>query len=481
MESSVITAPKTTDVPLARASRWLWWLAPAGAAAVVSARLAPSYDEVYWLAVIRKLADGGRLYDTVIDNKGPLWYPIFTLFDWAPTPFWLTRALTIAVVVLGLCWAANRFMRDAGIARSVRHFSAAAVSIAMVTLSSFHLTIELFGALLVILALVVVRRTVVGAAAVLFLSLLIDPRIALLLPAVLTVELRHPKGGHSTRSPWRAILTIGVPSTIAMALYLLVPDMRFAVLEVGRATRIGEPFSFRATSIAALSSVVILVAIFCVQARYAGVRIGRSALLMATGATLIALASLAPFTHYWTYLPLAAVLVEQRPNNIIRRHVWWIILLTASLAPALMFSLNDAWDNRLVDTAFSHADSLLLRVLSPRDRIVVFAADPHPYARFPSQTLGRAPNAFYLGMDTSRQEEFLAEFAHDLDRADMIWVETLGQDIDRIKPKSALSQAWAVLMSHVDEYACRADVYPVLVVAREVSVCLALTHPPTTE
>lgn len=472
MESSVITAPKTTPVETASPSRMLWWYAPAVFMAIISARLANSYDEVYWLAVVRKLAAGGRLYDTVIDNKGPLWYPIFTVFDWVPLPFWLTRGIVIGAVAMLVIWLSDRFLPASGLGPTGRHLSSVSIALAMVTLSSFHLTIELFGALIVLIALTVVRRTTTGAALILFAGLLIDPRVALLIPAVILV--RRQDAGIKAR--WRGLAPIGLATVLAGALYLLVPDIRFAVLEVGGATRFGEPFSFPATSSAALSSLALVLVIVYLQTRYAGMRLTSSAIVMAVGASLIAMVSLAPFTHYWTYLPLAAVLLAGSGKDIDTSPSWWIILLAASLLPVLLFSVDDAWDDRAVEMAFSRPEPYLGSLVAPDDRIVVFTADPHPIARFPMQAMGRAPNSFYLGMETSRQDAFLAEFDRDLQEADMLWIETLGQDVAELEPKMAMQPAWHILQRHLGEYVCQREMYPLLILARDPATCSLLTR-----
>ncbi|MFZ0625181.1 MAG: hypothetical protein WAN34_01630 [Acidimicrobiia bacterium] len=470
----MITAPKTARVETPTPPRMLWWFAPAAFMAVISARLATSYDEVYWLAVVRKLAAGGRLYDTVIDNKGPLWYPIFTVFDWVPLPFWLTRGLLCGGIAVILMWLSDRFLTASGVGDTARHLSSASIALAMVTLSSFHLTIEMFGAVIVLIALAVVRRSASGAALILFAGLLLDPRIVLLIPAVMLVR-RQTAGTGEAR--WRVLAPIGLATALAGTLYLLVPDLRFAVLEVGGATRFGEPFSFSATGTAAMSSLALILVIVYLQTRYADMRMTSSSWAMAAGASLIALVSLAPFTHYWTYLPLAALLLTGSEKDGDTRPRWWLILLAASLLPALLFSVDDAWDDRAVEMAFSQPEPYLSSLVASDDRVVVFTADPHPVARFPTQAMGRAPNSFYLGMKTSRQDAFLAEFDRDLQEADMLWIETLGQDVTELEPKEAMQPAWQILKRHLGEYACQQEIYPLLIFARDPQTCLSLIDP----
>lgn len=472
MDLSVIEAQQRRSVEDPGQSQLLWVLAPALLLSVISSRLPASYDEVYWLATVRKLAAGGRLYDTVIDNKGPLWYPIFTLFERVPVAFWLTRALVVAIVAALLFWLADTCMKNTVVAAKTRHLSAASMTLAVVTLSSFHLTVELFGALLVLISLVAIRRAPVGASLVLFAALMIDPRVALLLPAVGAVGIGHRTS--APRSTRRVTGPLALGLAVAIGIYLLVPNLRFAVVEIGTATRSGEPFSWISTGTAALSALTVCMTIVVLELRPAGRKITAAAWLMAAGASLLALFSLAPFTHYWTYLPLAGVLLVGGAKGTRVKTAWWLTLLLVSLLPTVLFGIGDVWDDRAVETAFTKVDPALSAVTSPTDRVAVFTADPQPVARFPQQSLGRAPVSFYLGMDTGRQDLFLDEFEEDLKSADMLWIETLGKDVRDMSPKEALVPAWQILLRHIDDYSCGFDMYPLLVMVRDPESCASL-------
>ena len=163
--------------------------------------------------------------------------------------------------------------------------------------SLFYVTVELFGIVIVGAAMAVAYNHPVLAGGLFLAATLVDPRLALFVPAAIFMS-------QSLSFSWRRAFGVGCLPGIGVLLYFLLPDLRFGVIEFGLATRPTEEVSLRNyLPVLAIIALAILVSVWRPMDRFA-LMWTVSGVLTASVAVLLAATSVAPFTHYWTYLAL---------------------------------------------------------------------------------------------------------------------------------------------------------------------------------
>jgi hypothetical protein len=203
-------------------------------------------------------------------------------------------------------------------------------------------------------------------------------------------------GGETRRRA--AVFTAGV--ALAAAIVVLVhPDLRYALVELNLGTRSLQRPPAADLAVVALVSLLPLV-ILLPQMSWSGA--DRSARLLLLGGLIVAVASLLPFEHYWSYALLAVPgltvkVPTARPA---------IVVVSAGLA-LLPLAGNAVTEGRIQAAAvpeFREAAAMLAE-----DPFVYVGARPYLTTWQPGRALLRAPTMIYLVAETSRTAEQRSE------------------------------------------------------------------------
>lgn len=374
-----------------------------------------SYDEYYWLAVTRKLALGSQLYESMLDNKGPLWYLFPRLVDIVPGSYQTGRFVVFLFVAIGLIVVCERILNNLEVAREARVTLAGCAVVFAFAASLFNVSVEILGVVIVGAAFAVGYRRPWIAGGLFLAATLVDPRLALFVPAAIFMS-------ESRSFSWHRALAVGTLPGIGVLLYFLLPDLRFAVIEFGLATRPTEAATLRNhLPILIVIGLPILVSIWRLTDRFA-LKWTISGALTASAAVLFAATSVAPFTHYWIYLALPLAMFTQMGQPTDRSRLT-VVLVALSLFPLLAYGFVLDVNRRGEQRPYEVALSILGANLAETDKVLNLTFVPYPMAQFPEIVEGPAPVSYPYFLETSRLHDYLAEFETDLADADAVWVD----------------------------------------------------------
>lgn len=373
-----------------------------GAVTALASALVPmSYDEAYWLGVARLVGSGRALYDGALDNKTPPVYALVWLLDRLPGPYELWRGLVVGLAGFLLVTGFTAVLRRGENRQAWLGFFLAAV---VVLLAELQLAVELLAATFLTFGL---RRGRVGApgrAALVLLGPAFDPRTVLLLPGLLLAAGSDlPPGKART---FRALVIGG--ATAGVAVVLLVPDLRYGLVELNLSSRITD-FTPGPAGIL-LAWTVPLAALLPVLGSVRPRGADRGRLLLLLGAIAIPVASILPIPHYFIYLPLALLPFFSPDATPFPSRIAWAVAALA-LTPLLLNLGTAVLAHRRMATAAENAATVLEASLSPMEQFVVFGSLPHLVVALPDSYALRAPTSLYLSFSTSKSDEHRRELA----------------------------------------------------------------------
>ena len=361
-------------------------------ATFVAAAFAPlSFDEAFWLAITRQLDQGARLYSTAVDHKTPVWFALVRALDWIPGSFALARALllaAIAAMIVRLLTRLGRRPADSGI-------------VVAVALLASHLasTIELVAAALVLLVVVEYERRPLASIALSVLAVWLDVRLYALLGALALVAVFEHRQRRWAIGGTLLLLANGI-------LLMSWGELRFGVIELAAASRSyieWSPLRQLGVAVAILSPLTPLFAKDLLKEWW----------VLLAGGTLIALASLHPFSHYWIYAILAAgfVVVGSRKRRLLASG-----LMLAPLIVAGGLVVSDHGKER----TYRFAAEQLAERLAPHETFIPFDVNPHLAAFLPGHTKLRSGNVMYAATATQRLDYFREDLMTSVEDADLI-------------------------------------------------------------
>lgn len=383
---------------------------------VLSSWRVVSFDEHFWLAIARRIPHGDLPYLDLLDNKGPLLYLTVLVVDLLPGSYRFGRALVVGMLVLFIGLAGSRVARAAGTGPRVSYAAGALASFLVGLLSTYALTTEILAAALVVSALACVASRPVAATSSIVAAAAIDPR-AILFILPMAVLASHAEGRQL-----RTVLMVGGSACVAAGLLLgLVPDLRFALVELSTATRFLD--SYYPDQQAWFASMVLLpVVTYLVFHRITRSGFQPWQLLVIASAVSIAAASLFPFGHYWTYVPLALIVIPIEASTVRKTATAFLVALLTAVPLARSIRAEITRDERQSD-ALEEVRSTLPTLVDAEEKVVIWSGFPHLASALPDNVLGPSPSINYLGWQTSRRVELLERFAADLQEADVVVVE----------------------------------------------------------
>lgn len=428
--------------------------------------VAPSYDEVYWIAVVRKLANGGTLYDTVLDNKGPLWYPVVAMLDASPLTFEATRSLAIGLIGVSYVALSNMLLFRHGFAYRTRMILINLAFAWAVMTSLLHLSVELAVPTLILAVFAALPRSFMLSTVVMVCALLIDPRAILLVPGI-AVYIRSIEKPGSSGSMGASTLAFVLVAFAVVGVYWIHPDLRFAVIELGAATRPTGLASPTFHVLVVLTATLPLLVSVLTVIRPRRLTLPNYGWWFLGGAILIPVVSVAPLTHYWGYLPVTLALLRPTQRAAGSHSGLWLAYLVLSFAPLLTLTFVVSQMNRAALETQSAAIDRLKSWLQEDDRVVILSLTPHATAELPVQTLNSSPVPQGELLQTSRQARYLHRLADNLAVADAVWIESpdgLASSPDRD------SRLWKLLDGHDGRFPCRREVFPFAVLEAPHSI-----------
>jgi hypothetical protein len=382
--------------------------AMAALATAVSLSRPLSFDEMYWLTMARRIFGAGDLpYIDLLDNKGPLLYAVFGLFDAVPLPERGTLTALFVVVAVALAAGVWRLAGSRGQTRGWRYFSSALVTIVMMTLSVWAVTTELLASALLVWAFAISHPWM--KVACVLAACLIDPRAALFAPIVLLdgrqrrdIDVRH-------------IVVFGGLAAVAVATVMAVPDFRYAFIETSFATR----FEANSRDVALVSAAALMPLLVMGTVRLQ--RIPLVAIAVGAVAVLIGIAAGLPLGHYWVYVVLVVPLL---PITGPRVSVTVTVVTALLSIAAVVLATRDHFAFDVDQAAQQEPVAAGIEELTePDDRVLVWASSPHLRYRIAPQTLGFAPTSNYFAWGLPDESRLLDRLAEDLGRATVVVVD----------------------------------------------------------
>lgn len=363
-----------------------------------------SYDEWLWIGNARMVASGRSLYVDALDNKSPVVHALVWVIDSLPGSFVLIRSTVVGALVAAITFQLARLVPFEGTPRGLL---AAVGGLMAAALSQFHLTVEL-PALALLLAVPRQRRPVVVSLAI-TMAMAFDPRILLLIPSALLWRQRVL--APDTR--WAEWLTAASVAA-GVGAVLVVPRLRFGLVELNLATRVPSIPVYLFLLLMAVVALPFL-GFFAGGFRWNG---GRVASLWLLGAVGIPLLSLSPFDHYWVYvvgLFAAGIAPVSR--------IWAPAYLAIALAffPIALKDLTLVPEQNVADH-LAAAD--LIDSRAPGQSVLYVGKFPVLGAQLPSAIMSPSPTSLYMFWNTSRREEFVAQFLEHLSTAKVVAVDS---------------------------------------------------------
>lgn len=434
-------------------------LALAGAVAGMTSAWFPiSTDEGAWLAIGRRLAAGGVLYEDAIDNKSPFVFWVVRALDRAPGSFELWRGVLLGALVVITAVAARAICRRYGASPGTSLGAGLIVGLSLWFASMMTLTIEMIAAACLLASLAMSVRSPLVAGLVAGAATLFDPRAVVLIPGVALLVL-----GRRRADGWRFSLVAASVISAWGLVVLMQPDVRFAMVELNLASRAGAPTGLVEQLAAGMRALVVPVVGLALVAK-----IGtwdaqaerpdvRGAWLLAGAGLAVVLVSRHGFDHYWQLvvpglLVLAAAVGQRTTRSPISAPAAVVLISLACLAPGL-----HAWRMRSDQTAllgrYEQAAQHLRETLEPvGGSFLQFVGDPFLATYLPERFAGRSPLLGYLVSPNPRRDESLEEIRRQLGH-----VEAIADDGGLGLPREAVLPGYRPLW---DLYAARLDEFP---------------------
>ncbi len=437
---------------MAREKRLLLMPAALGVVVTAASTLVPlSYDEGNWLAVVRRMALGETLYRDITDNKTPPLFWFVRALDRLPGPYELGRALWLGVAAASIAALCRSLVRRSGWSDRPAALLGLAFGAAAVSQAVFVVNFELPATLLILcgLTLIAAGRSASGAA-VAAVAATFDLRALALLPGA--VLFAFARGGAPAAR--RTLPAAGVIVAAWVGAVLLVPDLRYSLVELNAATRGGTDAWDPARQLYALlrGSLIPAGALAALAASFTHprARIAAAWLLIAGFGVLVG--SIRPFDKYSTLLLPGLVVLASASEPLHRletgRSRAGAAVAALGLVVALAYAVVTNVDQR--------------SIVSRYERAAVIIGDL-PFARFDSQPfLGvfrpmgdRSPAAVldFLIADTSRRTANHRRVEVAIAGASVLVDDgALSADEESIHP--AYRPLWHVFMGHRDEFPC---------------------------
>lgn len=408
----------------------------------------PSYDELYWLTVARRMVGSGDLpYFDVLDNKGPLVYVIFALFDLLPGSVRLTLTVQFTALLSLLTWSSYRLSRQTGQRPGWAVTSAGVVCLTTSVLTIGATSTELISLALVVTALASHRPWI--RVALCLCAALADPRAALFVPVVLW----H---GHTRLETERRHWGVAAGAALtAASVVLLVDPLQLAFVDLGAATR--------ALGTTPLDG-VFLFALIALLPTLMLVLSARSSVLRGVGffaiglAITIGLISPIPFGHYWIYSTVALPLAALDGTRFSPQLVGATVLATLLL---LMLAVSkDLYGDLDITRRVGPTVAPLAAEIAANDRVVVWSEFPHMRYEIANRTIEFAPTSNYLGWRISTDEPLIERFAGSLSQATVIVVEA---SLDDEEIGDGYHSALGLILERIADAHCTSEVGAVTV------------------
>lgn len=370
-----------------------------------------SYDEGNWIVDVRRWSAGESLYSDIPENKTPLLLLLVRALDAAPGSFDLARSLYLGVAAILLAIAVRPLAMRLGVAEPGASRLGLIAGSAGALQAVFTVNFELPAALLILFGLnaVAAGRAVVGgltaAAASGF-----DVRAVVLLPGV--ALFAHAVGGKDRLR--RTTLPMGSVVAAWIATVVLVPDLRFSLVEVNIATRaVTTNWHPLDTAYAILRGAAFPLGASLVQTSRGGrPAVRRAAIVLLAAGAGIALASLQPFDKYWSLaLPGIVLLACSRiPATTSPASIRWLAVAAVGLSLTATHAVSSNMDQNDLVGRYERAAVAIDRSLPAGATIVRF--DGEPFLGLFLLERDRTPSSVldYVVADTSRQRELVARF-----------------------------------------------------------------------
>lgn len=440
--------------------RSLLLLGALGAVVAAAAAAIPlSYDEGNWLAVVRRIAGGESLYIDLTDNKTPLLFALVRGLDWLPGPYTMSRAVWLGLLAVAIARGSRTLLlrsswdeRSATILGLV--FGLAGAMQAVLTVN-----FELPAATLVVVSLAAIatgRPAAGGALAVVAGGF--DIRALLLLPGV--VMFAYARGGASAGR--RAFVPAAGLAAAWIVTILAIPDLRYSLIELNRATRGGTAAWEPAEQLYALLRGTTL-PLGAILALTSGSRAGRTrpagVVLLAAGITA-ALASVQPFDKYWSLalpglLVLAAAHLPSRRRESRGSALWLGASIAAvGLTVGASYATSSNVDQGRLVGRYERAAARVDATLGPGETLVRFDTQPFLGTFLPERDRLPAAVLDFLIANSSRRPENHRRVEEAIAQASVMADDgalSVGESavLPRYRP------LWRVFIRHVGEFPCR--------------------------
>lgn len=379
------------------------------AVATASSFVPLSYDEGNWLAVVRRVSLGEVLYRDIMDNKTPPLFGLVRLLDGLPGPFTLARGIWLGVAVAVIAVACASIVRRFGWGPDRATLVGLAFGLAAATQAVLTLNLELPAVLLIVLGLASIatgRLTAGGALAAS--AATFDLRTIALIPGVVAFAYVC-EGWLRAR---RTLLAAGAITVAWSATVLLVADLRYPLIELNAATRVGTSAWRPGQQLfAALRGTLIPIgAVVALGGKSRGRPIRVAGLMLGVAAVALAFASLRPFDKYWTLLlPGLVVLAASAPAGIVIPSTGWRRLGSTAfifgLVVAAAYATSTNVDQARLVARYERAATQLDATLDPGEGFVRFDTQPFLGVFLPERDRLPAAVLDFLIADTSRREE----------------------------------------------------------------------------
>ncbi len=415
-----------------------------------------SYDEGEWLAVVRRVAGGARLYEDVIDNKSPVVYWTIRLLDLAPGPFQIARGIALAAVACVIGMAIARIATARGVAEDRARVLGVAITFVVALQSVFVINIETGATLLITIGMLAIVTGRIGiGSAVAATSVVVDPRaLALLIGIALFV--REIVGARP------ALLASAIVAGVGGAWATVVlssPNLRYAIIELNVATR-GTLDSWRPGEVLISTVVAVLpfiAATYVVTGRLPWrLRWNNAGGALFVMAAAVAFASRFPFLKYWILaVPALPLLVaassrdDERPAEPKRS---WIPIALAAIPLAVQSVPVHLTDARLL-ADYERASRYIEATLEPGETFAQFDTQPYMSMLQPGHASLSWVVYDFIWSDTSRIDEHLDQIERAVESATVLQHDG-ALDAPRSAVRPELRPAWDLFKARLDAYPC---------------------------
>ncbi|MGH2792778.1 MAG: hypothetical protein ACRDKG_00585 [Actinomycetota bacterium] len=420
--------------------------------ASASAFVPLSYDEGNWLTVVRRMALGETLYRDITENKTPPLFWLVRALDLLPGPYELGRAVWLGVAAAIIAAVCRSFVRRSGWTDRSATLLGLAFGLAAVCQAVFVVNFELPAVILIIGGLTICAsgRNAAAGAAVAAVAATFDLRALALLPGVVLFSFARGGAPAVRRSlPTAVVVVAAWAGTV-----LLVPDLRYSLIELNAATRGGTDAWDPAQQLYALlrGTLIPAGALTALAAGFTDRRVRLAAAWLLIAGLIVLAASIRPFDKYSTLLlpglmVLAASRGSERSVAPARRRAA-STMVALGLAVSLAYAVGTNIDQRSIVDRYERAAAIIGDL---------------PFARFDTQPfLGafrpagdRSPAAVldFLIADTSRRAANHQRVEVAIAGATVL-IDDGALSADAGSILAAYRPLWRVFILHRDEFPC---------------------------